>query len=46
MLDRIVSLGITEAYLKLNEALASKGCSIISEDSPNRIVAVQGSLGE
>ena len=44
MLDRTVSLGITEAYLKLKETLASKGCRTVSEDPPNSIVAVQGSL--
>ena len=44
MLDRTVSLGITEAYLKLKETLASKGCRTVSEDPPNRIVVVQGSL--
>lgn len=34
MLDQTVSLGITEAYLKLKETLASKGCRTVSEDPP------------
>jgi len=44
LLERTVNLKIGEAYSDLKAALSSKGCKIISEESPNRISVKQGSL--
>lgn len=44
LFKRTYSLEIDKAYKDLKSSLAEKGCKIISEDPPKRIVVKQGSL--
>jgi hypothetical protein len=44
LLRRTFSVEIDKAYADLKASLAEKGCKIISEDSPKRILVRQGSL--
>jgi hypothetical protein len=44
MFERTVSLEIDEAYQDLKTTLVKKGCKIISEYPPMRIIVKQGSL--
>lgn len=44
LLKRTFSAEIDKAYADLKASLAEKGCKIISEDPPKRIVVKQGSL--
>jgi len=42
--ERTVSLEIDNAYAALKTAFTAKGCKVISEQSPNKILMKQGSL--
>ena len=44
LLERTVSLEIDKAYVFIKTAFSDKGCKIISEESPNKILLKQGSL--
>ena len=44
MLEQTVNLEINEAYLKLKASLLEKGCRVVSEDAPKRLIVRQGSL--
>jgi hypothetical protein len=44
MPQRIINLGIDEAFSDLKTALAKKGCRIISDEPPKQIMVKQGSL--
>jgi hypothetical protein len=44
LLKRTFSVEIDKAYAELKASLAEKGCKIISEDPPKRILVKQGSL--
>ena len=44
LLEQTVSLEIDQTYANLKAALFNKGCKIISEESPKRILVKQGSL--
>lgn len=44
LLERTVSLEIDRAYADLKADLVQKGCSIISEEQPRRILFRQGSI--
>jgi hypothetical protein len=44
MPQRTINLGVAEAYSNLKTSLAKKGCRIISDEPPKRIMVKQGSL--
>ncbi len=44
MLERTVSLEIDNAYTAIKSSFTNKGCKIISEQHPNKILFKQGSL--
>jgi hypothetical protein len=44
VLERTVHLEINKAYSAVKTALTDKGCKVISEQSPNKILLKQGSL--
>ena len=44
MLEKTVNLGIDDAYSQLKADLLGKGCKIVSEATPERLIVKQGSL--
>ncbi len=44
MLEQTLNLQINDAYLKLKDTLEQKGCKILYEQSPENLIAKQGSL--